>query len=32
VAYEAPPPRAKGRMVADAAELVSQLRTRGVIK
>jgi electron transfer flavoprotein beta subunit len=32
VGYEAPPPRAKGRMVADAAELVSQLRTRGVIK
>ena len=32
VAYEAPPPRAKGRMVADAAELVSQLRARGVIK
>ncbi len=32
VAYEAPPARAKGRMVADAAELVSQLRQRGVIK
>ncbi len=32
VSYEAPPPRAKGRMVADAAELVAQLRARGVIK
>ena len=32
VAYEAPPPRAKGRIVADAAELVAQLRQRGVIK
>ena len=32
VAYEAPPPRAKGRMVADASELVAQLRQRGVIK
>lgn len=32
VGYEAPPARAKGRMVADAKELVAQLRQRGVIK
>ena len=32
VGYEAPPPRAKGRIVADASELVAQLRQRGVIK